>query len=140
MSSRSCAIIKLPPALDIGESYGKLSWSIRGIYDGYAGWFDLNPATMYEVPPDSVYAELVKLSGGVDAVVKSAQARLDNSQPVETLYLTEVALKAQPDSRSALTVRLKALEMLVERCRNSNERGWLEFSVRETREKLARSR
>ncbi|HTG13895.1 MAG TPA: MBL fold metallo-hydrolase, partial [Blastocatellia bacterium] len=37
--------IKLPPALEVGESYGKLSWSIRGIYEGYIGWFDLNPAT-----------------------------------------------------------------------------------------------
>ncbi|HSO74647.1 MAG TPA: MBL fold metallo-hydrolase, partial [Blastocatellia bacterium] len=47
--------IKLPPSLDIGESYGKLSWSIRGIYEGYVGWFDLNPATMYETPASAVY-------------------------------------------------------------------------------------
>src|SRR5713226_5952510 len=39
--------IKLPSNLNVGESYGKLIWSIRGIYEGYVGWFDLNPATMY---------------------------------------------------------------------------------------------
>ena len=42
--------IKLPAALEVGESYGKLTWSIRGIYEGYVGWFDLNPVTMYEMP------------------------------------------------------------------------------------------
>jgi len=38
--------IHLPDHLIVGESYGKLTWSIRGIYEGYAGWCDLNPATM----------------------------------------------------------------------------------------------
>ena len=32
--------IKLPAELDIGETYGKVSWSVRGIYEGYVGWFD----------------------------------------------------------------------------------------------------
>ena len=38
--------IKLPAELDVGESYGKVAWSVRGIYEGYVGWFDLNPATI----------------------------------------------------------------------------------------------
>ena len=33
--------IKLPAELDVGETYGKVSWSVRGIYEGYVGWFDL---------------------------------------------------------------------------------------------------
>jgi alkyl sulfatase BDS1-like metallo-beta-lactamase superfamily hydrolase len=55
--------IKLPAKFDLTESFGKVSWSVRGIYDGYAGWFDMNPATMYEIPPSSMYPDLVKLSG-----------------------------------------------------------------------------
>jgi alkyl sulfatase BDS1-like metallo-beta-lactamase superfamily hydrolase len=131
--------IKLPPALDIGETYGKLSWSIRGIYDGYAGWFDLNPATMYESSPDSVDADILKISGP-EPIVRAAQARLDGGQAVEALHLTDIVLKVEPESSAALTVRLKALELLVERCRNSNERGWLDYSVRGTREKLAKAK
>src|SRR5262247_3386481 len=64
--------IKLPPSLDVGESYGKLTWSIRGIYEGYVGWFDLNPVTMYETPVTAVYGDVVKLAGGADAVAKLA--------------------------------------------------------------------
>jgi alkyl sulfatase BDS1-like metallo-beta-lactamase superfamily hydrolase len=35
--------IKLPTKFNLSESFGKVSWSVRGIYDGYAGWFDGNP-------------------------------------------------------------------------------------------------
>lgn len=129
--------IKLPPALDIGESYGKLSWSIRGIYDGYAGYFDLNPATMYEKPASSVYADVVKLAGGADAVTKLAQEKLATGDAVGTLHLTDMVLTAEANNKKALETRLKALELLVTKCSNTNERGWLDYSISETKKKLA---
>ena len=112
-------------ALDIGESYGKLSWSIRGIYEGYVGWFDLNPATMYETSPSSIYPDLVRLAGGADSVVKLAIERVNAGQAVEALRLTDVVLAGEPGNKPALEARLKALEILVSRCKNTNERGWL---------------
>lgn len=130
--------IKLPPALNIGESYGKLSWSIRGIYEGYAGYFDLNPATMYEKPASSVYADVVKLAGGADVVTKLAQEKLLAGNAVDTLHLTDMVLTGEPTNRLALETRLKALELLVTKCSNTNERGWLDYSISETKKKLAR--
>jgi alkyl sulfatase BDS1-like metallo-beta-lactamase superfamily hydrolase len=56
--------IKLPAELRMGESYGTVAWTVRGIYEGYAGWFDGNPSTMYEKPAAAVYPDLVKLAGG----------------------------------------------------------------------------
>ena len=128
--------IKLPPALDVGESYGKLSWSIRGIYEGYAGWFDMNPATMYETPVSSIYPDVVKLAGGPDAVANLALERLKVGQAVEALHLADMALAADPYHKNALEARLKALEMLRDRCRNTNERGWLDYAIRLTKSKL----
>ncbi len=128
--------IKLPAALDVGESYGKLSWSIRGIYEGYVGWFDLNPATMYETPVASIYPDVVKLAGGPDAVARRAAERLASGDAAEALRLTDVALVVDSSHRAALEVRLKALEFLRDRCRNSNERGWLDYSIDETQGKL----
>ncbi len=127
--------VKLPKELDVGESYGKLTWSVRGIYEGYAGWYDLNPATMYETPVASVFPDLVKMSGGPDAVVKVALERIDRN-PVESLHLSDAALAASPGHRGALEARLKALEELRRRCRNSNERGWLDASINQTKGKL----
>ena len=128
--------IKLPANLDVGEGYGKLTWSIRGIYEGYAGWFDLNPATMYEAPPSAPYADLVKLAGGPEPVVRRALEVLDKGKAVEALRLTDAALAADASNRGAWEARMKALEYLRTRSKNSNEIGWLEYSIRETRAKL----
>ncbi|HPU00780.1 MAG TPA: alkyl sulfatase dimerization domain-containing protein [Bacillota bacterium] len=44
------AEIKLPPHLaacpELREIYGKISWSVRCIYDGYLGWFDGNVTSL----------------------------------------------------------------------------------------------
>ena len=128
--------IKLPPALDVGESYGKLTWSIRGIYEGYVGWFDLNPVTMYETPVSSVYPEMVKLAGGPSAVVLLAAGKAQAGDAVAALHLTDIALAADPGHLEALETRLKALEILSSRCKNTNERGWLDYAIREVKAKL----
>jgi alkyl sulfatase BDS1-like metallo-beta-lactamase superfamily hydrolase len=130
------AEIHLPRALDVGESYGKLTWSIRGIYEGYAGWFDMNPTTMYETPPPLAYADVVRLAGGPDAVAKLAIERVSQGEPAEALRLTDMALAADVANREALEARLKALEALREACRDSNERGWLEYGIGVAKGKL----
>lgn len=129
--------VKLPAQLEIGESYGKVSWSVRGIYEGYAGYFDLNPATMYQQPPTVAYPGLVKLAGGPAAVVKLALERLAAGEAVEALRLTEAALAADPRNTVTLAAQLKALEYLRDHCKNSNERGWLDYSIGQVKGKLA---
>src|SRR5262249_26231139 len=124
--------IKLPAALDVGESYGKLTWSIRGIYEGYVGWFDLNPVTMYETPASSVYPDIVKLAGGPDAVAALAGDRVRAGDAIGALHLTDIALGAAPDHRKSLEARLKALEILRGRCKNTNESGWLDYGIKVT--------
>jgi alkyl sulfatase BDS1-like metallo-beta-lactamase superfamily hydrolase len=128
--------IALPPALDIGESYGKISWSVRGIYEGYVGWFDRNPSTMFG-PPSQAYGEMVALAGGADAVAARARA-LVASDPLRALYLTDMALAADAGHRGALDARLQALEALDARSTNSNERGWLAAGIRDARARLER--
>ena len=128
--------IKLPDSFDLTESFGKVSWSVRGIYDGYAGWFDTNPSTMYESPPSSVYPDLVKLAGGPGPLVKLALEKLQAGKPVEALHLTDVVLAYDPQNSPALDARLKALNYLQERSNNYLESGWLQYGIRKTKEKM----
>jgi len=121
--------IKLPRELDVGEGYGKLTWSIRGIYEGYAGWFDMDPATMYEVPAPAVYQDISRLAGGPDALTKLALERIEAGRAVEALHLTRIALSADPGNDGARAARLKALEYLRDHTDNTNERGWLNYSI-----------
>jgi alkyl sulfatase BDS1-like metallo-beta-lactamase superfamily hydrolase len=129
--------IRLPAGSDLTESFGKVSWSVRGIYEGYAGWFDMNPSTMYELPPSSVYPDLVKLAGGPEPLVRLALDRVEAGKPVEALHLTDIVLASDQNNDAALGARLKALDYLRERCENYVEAGWLDYGIRTTKEKLA---
>lgn len=128
--------ITLPASYDLTEVFGKVTWSVRGIYDGYAGWFDMNPATMYALPPSSVYPDLVKLAGGPEPLVRLALEKLEAGKPVETLHLTDVVLAYDQKNSAALDARLRALNYLRERCENYIEAGWLDYGIRTTKEKL----
>ena len=128
--------IKLPKHLDVGESYGKLSWSIRGIYEGYVGWFDGNPSTMFG-PASQAYGEIVGLAGGPDTVAARAN-ELIASDPLRALYLTDMALAVDANHRPALEARLKALQALDKQSTNSNERGWLAAGIRDAERRLKR--
>jgi hypothetical protein len=66
--------------------------------------------------------------------------RVQTGRAVEALHLTDIALAADPNHQDALKTRLKALEWLRDRCRNTNERGWLDYSIKATTGKLAGKR
>jgi alkyl sulfatase BDS1-like metallo-beta-lactamase superfamily hydrolase len=126
--------ITLPPALDVGESYGKLTWSVRGIYEGYVGWYDGNVSTMFG-PPSQAYGEVVTLAGGPDVVAARAQ-QLVATDAMRALYLTDMALVVDARHRPALEARLAALRWLDTHSNNSNERGWLAAGIRDAEARL----
>jgi alkyl sulfatase BDS1-like metallo-beta-lactamase superfamily hydrolase len=128
--------IHLPPALALDESFGRVSWAVRGIYDGYAGWFDLNPSTMYATPATAVYGDVVRLAGGPDVIAKLALERIQAGKPAEALRLTEIALSADSANRGALEARLKALDALLAATKNRMEMGWLKYGIRDARKRL----
>ena len=116
--------VKLPPALEVGEGYGAVAWSVRGIYEGYAGWFDGDPATMYATSPADADAELARLAGGAGPIAARAEA-LVASDPALALRLTSAAVAIDPKNRAVFTARRHALEKLLAASKNSNESGWL---------------
>lgn len=128
--------IKLPEELAVGESYGKVAWSVRGVYEGYAGWFDGDPAHMYAESAESVYPELVKLAGGPEAIGRRALALAESGEALRALHLSDVVLKGDPAQPEALSARLKALESLRQSSGNSIENGWLDHSIRAARAAL----
>lgn len=132
--------IKLPPELQVSEGHGKVSWGVRSIWEGYIGWFHMQSATeMYPVPASDVYPDLVAAAGGVGAVAKLAQKKLETGNAVEALHLSEVALAADPKDEAALRAKLAAYERLLEESNDENhyEVFWLRDVIKETREELS---
>jgi alkyl sulfatase BDS1-like metallo-beta-lactamase superfamily hydrolase len=132
--------IKLPEALDVGEAYGSVAWSVRGIYEGYVGWFDGHAATMYSQPVSEAYPEMVDLAGGAEAVAGRARALLEAGEVLKALHLADMALAAEQRNPDALRVRIAALEQLLADSGNINERGWLHSDISESQTILDASR
>jgi len=125
--------VRLPPALAVPQFFGKVEWTVRGICQELAGWFDENPASMYALPPAGVYADLVEL-GGADAIVRQANEYIERQEFVPALHLTDVVLAGNPRHPTANAARLKALEGLKAGTRNYIERIWLDYGIRTAKE------
>jgi len=125
--------ISLPPELEVGEGYGAVAWSVRGIYEGYAGWYDGEASSLYSWPRSAVSAELAALAGGAEPISRRARELAAAGELERALLLTGVALEAEPRHRASLEVRIAILEQLAARSANSNERGWLEHALRAAR-------
>lgn len=122
--------IKLPKELEVGEAYGKVDWSVRGIYEGYVGWFNGDPATMYGTPPEAIVPDLVILAGGPDKVVSLGRARLSEGRTHEALHLAGAALAADPKHAGARELRVAAFTELKKSAKNVIEGGWLDAGIR----------
>ena len=129
--------VQLPDRFPKDESYGAVNWSVRGIYHGYAGWFDGNPATLLTDSPDDTVRELVTLSGGVDNVVAHAETLEQQGDLVLSLNMADAALTADPDHAAALALKIQVLRQLGRTQTNFNARSWINYERRQSEKRLA---
>jgi alkyl sulfatase BDS1-like metallo-beta-lactamase superfamily hydrolase len=133
--------IQLPPELEVGEGYGKVSWSVRAIWENYAGWFHHSSTTeLYPVPAKSVHGDLAELAGGADVVAQRAQEKLSSGQPVDAIHLAEVALTAEPTNIGALEAMVAAHEQLERESENFWLTQWLRKQLGHLRSTLEAAR
>ncbi|MBK7975423.1 MAG: MBL fold metallo-hydrolase [Deltaproteobacteria bacterium] len=135
--------VTLPPHVNVGQGYGKVSWSVRAIWEHYQGWFHYDSTTsLYPVPARALHGELAALAGGAKALVAAAERHLDADRPVEALHLLEIALAGEPADVGALRASLRAHECLLVKSGGENfwEWGWLTHQLREIRAALDAAR
>jgi alkyl sulfatase BDS1-like metallo-beta-lactamase superfamily hydrolase len=70
-------MIELPPALERSWHthgyYGSVSHNVKAIYQRYLGWYDGNPARLWQHPPQEKARRYVEFMGGADEVVAKAR-------------------------------------------------------------------
>jgi alkyl sulfatase BDS1-like metallo-beta-lactamase superfamily hydrolase len=133
--------VRLPPELAVGEGYGRVSWGVRSIWEGYAGWFHARSTTeLYASPPETVWPEIVTMAGGPDAVAAAAQRRVVAGDGLGAVQLSELALAAEPEHQGALEAFAAAHELLLaehlaapEEVRNFWLVGWLRHQIASVR-------
>lgn len=93
--------IELPPELDNAWStrgyYGSVSHNVKAIYQRYLGWFDGNPAHLWEHPPVERAQRYVDLAGGADAAVEVARGAYDSGDYRWAAELLNHVVFAEPD-------------------------------------------
>jgi alkyl sulfatase BDS1-like metallo-beta-lactamase superfamily hydrolase len=72
---------QMPPALEKAWHthgyYGSVSHNVKAVYQRYMGWFDGNPARLWQHPPEASAPRYVAAMGGVDRVVELARSAFD---------------------------------------------------------------
>ncbi len=132
--------IRLPESLDLGEAYGRVDWSVRAIWETYAGWIQQHSTLeLYGAAPEQGANEIVALAGGADAVARRA-SDLVATDPLTAVRLCELALAVDRDHRAALDTYRRAHELLLVEHGRANFwlTKWLEGEVRSATNRLDR--
>jgi len=120
--------IELPAECEVGEGYGMVRWSIRAIWENYAGWFKHESTTeLYAVPQKSIHADLLELAGA-EALVERARKKAAAGEREQALHLLDIVLSAEPDAEAARALCVEVHESLLEEARTFRTTGnfWLE--------------
>ncbi len=130
--------IELPPSLaaewHCREYYGSVSHNVKAIYQRYMGWFDGNPAHLWQHEPVAVARRYVEFMGGAEAVLEKARASLEGG---DYRWVAEVAghvVFADPGNEDAKRLQADALEQLGYGCENATWRNFFLMGARELRE------
>ncbi len=108
--------IKFPEAIDkqwyMRGYYGSVNHNAKAVYQHYIGWYDGNPANLYPLPPADVAKLYVEAMGGVDAMMKTAQAAYEKGNYRWVAELLKHAVFAEPENQAARNLQADALEQL----------------------------
>ncbi|WP_402469931.1 alkyl/aryl-sulfatase [Isoptericola aurantiacus] len=130
--------IELPPALEHAWNargyYGSVSHNVKAIYQRYLGWFDGNPAHLWEHPPVERARRYVALGGGADAVVAVARSAYDDGDFRWAAELANHVVFAEPDHAAGREVLADTYEQLGYGSENGTWRNFYLSGATELRE------
>ncbi|MFB8004114.1 alkyl/aryl-sulfatase [Nocardia sp. NPDC056000] len=109
-------MIQMPPALEgswhTHGYYGSVSHDVKAIYQRYMGWFDGNPAHLWEHPPVESAKRHVAVIGGADAAVEAARKAYDDGDYRWVVQLLNYVIFADPTHAAAKALQANAFDQL----------------------------
>ncbi|PRW63953.1 alkyl/aryl-sulfatase [Actinopolyspora mortivallis] len=129
--------IQLPPALTkkwfTHGYYGSVSHNVKAIYQRYLGWFDGNPAHLWEHPPVEGAKRHVEAMGGADEVLGKAQKAYDEGDYRWAAQLGNYVIFADPDNTIAKHLQASTFEQLAYGVENATWRNFYLSGAHELR-------
>ena len=130
--------IELPPSLarewHCREYYGSISHNTKAIYQRYMGWFDGNPAHLWEHPPAEQSRRYVEFMGGAEAVLAKARESFEAGDYRWVAEVVNRVVFADPENREARELQADALEQLGYGAENASWRNFFLMGAKELRE------
>ena len=131
------ATVQLPEHLRshpyLQEKYGKVSWAVRGIYQGYLGWFDGNATNLHRLSTREYGERLAAMCGGITNLEKATGDALAKRDFQWASELCDVLLSLAPQHAQAKEWKAKSLEELGRRDGNGLARNYYFASAGELR-------
>lgn len=136
-------MIQMPPAIEAAWHargyYGSVSHNVKAIYQRYMGWFDGNPASLWELPPEESAVRYAECLGGVDAVVEKARTYVDAGDLRFAAQLLKHAVFADPTHTEAKDLLAHTFERLGHGAENGPWRNFYLMGATELREGIVAS-
>ena len=108
--------LALPPALErvwhTRGFYGTLSHNAKAVYQRYMGWFDANPAHLWQHPPVEQAKRYVQFMGGADEVVRKAELCVEQGDLRWAAEVLSHVLYAEPEHDAARGLQARVFDRL----------------------------
>ncbi|MFN8520354.1 MAG: alkyl sulfatase dimerization domain-containing protein [Chloroflexota bacterium] len=114
--SEIAEVIEMPPALEQAWHargyYGSVSHNVKAIYQRYMGWYDGNPARLWQHTPEARGRRYVAAMGGADAVVALARTAFDAGDLRWAAEILDHVVFGAPEHAPARALLADTLEQL----------------------------
>ena len=114
--SEIAEMIKLPPELDQQwynrGYYGTLRHNSRAVYQRYMGWYDANPSSLDNLPPEPAARKYVEYMGGEAALLAKARTDFDKGEYRWVAEALKHAVFANPGNTDARNLLADTYEQL----------------------------
>jgi len=107
----------------LAEVYGRVAWSVNGIYRQYTGWYDLNPANLNPGSRSELHSAIVQAVGDIDPIFQRAQKAFKDQQFQLSLELVTIVLDAQPDHQPSHQLAAQVLRRLASQSTNTVQKN-----------------
>ncbi|MFF2556610.1 alkyl/aryl-sulfatase [Nocardia sp. NPDC058058] len=137
VGSEIAEMIELPPAITAAWNthgyYGSISHNVKAIYQRYMGWFDGNPAHLWEHPPVESARRHVEFMGGADEVLRKARASYDDGDYRWVAQAVNYVIFADPANAAAKTLLASTYDQLGYGAENATWRNFYLMGAYELR-------
>ncbi|MEU1428064.1 alkyl sulfatase dimerization domain-containing protein [Nocardia sp. NPDC005746] len=137
VGSEIAETIELPPAIagswHSHGYYGSVSHNVKAIYQRYMGWFDGNPAHLWEYPPVESATRHVEFMGGADEALRKARVAFDNGDYRWVAQVVNYVIFADPSNEAAKTLLATTYEQLGYGAENATWRNFFLMGAYELR-------